>query len=739
LSVRYIVFLSLWSAVVMAAPPHRRALLVGINDYSASHLPHGRTPPVADRGLVNLAGAVNDITTMRDMLVQSYGFTPADVIVLPDQAATRAAILQKIESHLLQPAAPGDIIFFYYSGHGSQVRNRFSNETDHLDESIVPADSRLGAPDIRDKELRRLFNRILDRGAHLTVVLDSCHSGSGVRDGLDAGLRARGVKPDLRDVGDGAPFGPRPENHGALVIAASQDFDRAYELIDEHRMPRGAFSWTWTTAMADALPGEPASQTFLRAQARLRNEMPAQKPVMAGTATMRQASFLGATVNRYGMGTVVGIERLNGDGTLTLRGGWANGLAVGSQLQLVSAHGADIRFEVIEVEGLVKCKARILNAPVRASPELKSGALAKIVSWAAPQGRPLRVWLPSSPASAAEIAESARAMAAAAARRNVRWIGDPTESMPTRVVRWRNGWERVDADGTIARFAAIPDALAGTPSSIFVQMPAPMALVRGIKVGNGTNASGIEPVDRPEMADYILVGRLANRGVEYAWVRPGVGNHKQRGMPLPVRTNWMRGDAKSLTEAVLALRRLHAWQHLESPPETRSRYRLGIRRASDGQLVTASPLQPNAHYKLVLRATPPLPADIPPRFFYVFSIDSSGKGVLLFPLSGSVENRFPLTRGMPPAEIDLDAPFHTLPPFGADTYLLLSSDEPLPDPYILEWDGVKTRAFSDSPLERLLAMTISSSRAAAPLHISQIWSIERIVLETLSPTGGSSR
>ena len=140
-----------------------------------------------------------------------------------------------------------------------------------------------------------------------------------------------------------------------------------------------------------------------------------------------------------------------------------------------------------------------------------------------------------------------------------------------------------------------------------------------------------------------------------------------------------------------------------------------------------------------MRATPPLPADIPPRFFYVFSIDSSGKGVLLFPLSGSVENRFPLTRGMPPAEIDLDAPFHTLPPFGADTYLLLSSDEPLPDPYILEWDGVKTRAFSDSPLERLLAMTISSSRAAAPLHISQIWSIERIVLETLSPTGGSSR
>lgn len=720
----------------MAAPPHRRALLVGINDYSASRLPRVGGAPVVHRGLFNLAGAVNDVATMRDLLVQSYGFSAADVVVLSDQQAMHDAILQKIESHLLQPAVPGDIEFFYFSGHGSQVPNPWSDEDDHLDETIVPADARTGASDIHDKVLRRLFNRILDRGVRLTIMLDSCHSGSSVREGLDAGLRSRGVKSDPRTVVARPPYGPRPENRGAFVITASQDNDRAYELLDEHHRPRGAFSWTWTTAMADALPGEPASQTFLRAQARLRNEMPGQKPMMAGVPAMRQAPFLSAKIVHYGKGAIVGIQRVNGDGTVTLRGGWANGLAVGSQLQLVSKQGQDIRLEVTAVEGLGKCQARILHGG--GSPELKSGALAKVVSWPAPQGRPLHVWLPSSPASGAQIAESVRAMAAAASQRNVRWIADPTEFTPARVVRWRNGWERLDGAGAIVRFTNPADAVAANPSSIFVQVPAPAALVRGIDIGRGTNASGIEPVDRSEIADYILVGHLANRGIEYAWVRPGISKQKRAGVPLPVRTNWMRGDAESLTKAVLSLRRVHAWQCLESPPEARAPYRLGFRRAGDGRLVTAGPLQANEHYNLIMRVAPPLPEDIPPRFFYVFSIDSYGKGVLLFPLSGSVENHFPLNRVMPPAEIDLDAPFHTQPPFGTDTYFLLSSDEPLPDPYILEWDGVKTRAFSDSPLERLLAMTISPTRTPVPLHISQNWSIERVVLDTASAMGRSA-
>ena len=46
-------------------------------------------------------------------------------------------------------------------------------------------------------------------------------------------------------------------------------------------------------------------------------------------------------------------------------------------------------------------------------------------------------------------------------------------------------------------------------------------------------------------------------------------------------------------------------------------------------------------YEIVLRAKEPIPARIRPRYVYAFMIDSHGRSILLFPRSGSVENRFP--------------------------------------------------------------------------------------------------
>src|SRR5436309_10620517 len=248
----------------------RHALLIGINDYSASHLPAIPGRSVPERDVPNLDGAVNDVQIMRDLLVTLHGFNASDIGILTDQTATRSAIFRELGQRLVESTRSGDVVFFYFSGHGSQVRNSRSREADRLDESILPADSRRGAPDIRDKELLAIFNAILDRGARLTIVLDTCHSGSGAR-GLDGGLHYRGVSPDLRDVAD--PFdAPAPERRGALVLSAAQDFDLAFETLDDSGKIRGAFTWALARAMRDADAGEPASETFLRAAARLHAE-----------------------------------------------------------------------------------------------------------------------------------------------------------------------------------------------------------------------------------------------------------------------------------------------------------------------------------------------------------------------------------------------------------------------------------------------------------------------------------
>jgi hypothetical protein len=730
----------------------RRAVLVGINDYTASTLtarPKPTEPSLRD--WPNLSGAVNDVEMLKEMLVLLYDFQERDVVTLIDQSATRGAILGQLERHLAAPAAKGDVLLFYFGGHGSQVLNSLSDESDKLDESIVPADSRLGALDIRDKELRPLFNRILDRGAALTVILDNCHSGSGAR-GLATGAHPRGVGPDLRDVADGADYGPRPEDRGALVLAATQDSDAAWETRDEQKKMHGAFSWAWIRAMRDSAAGESASETFARAAARLRAERPYQEPVLAGNGKVELSPFLGIRKDRRAERTVIAVEKVRGDGTVVLQGGWANGLAVGSELRVWNAPALTARMTITTILGLGRSEGRIsAGRPIPRA--IRSGALMEVVGWVAPAGRPLRIWMPHVSDDLDTITTLARKLSAAAARRNVRWIKDPTDVTPTHLLRrGARAWELLGPSGqfeclgpessdAIAGIARIPAA-----STLFVQLPAPAELIDRIDVGPGSDREGIEPVERAQDADYILVGRYCNGRLAYAWVRPAMRSADGCKTGLPLSSAWrekdrqgdrLRGTVATLREDVVRLRKIQSWHLLESPAEARFGYRLGLRRERDGQWARNGAVIGEEKYSLFLRASKP-PARRQRRFVYVFTIDSHGNSFLLFGTS-SVENRFPLPlapgQTQPPAEISLGptATFDIAPPYGIDTYFLLTTDEPLPNPRILEWDGVRAGGSrSPTALEALLLLTGTGSRARRPPTPST-WSIERVFFEAVPP------
>lgn len=518
----------------------RRALLIGIDDYTASRLGRPRVDPPPDRDWLDLAGPVNDTGILRQMLVLRYGFAKDDIVTLTDQQATRQAILAAIENHLVKPAAKDDVLVFYFAGHGSQVRNSLSDEPDRLDESLVPADSRLGARDIRDKELRRLFNAVLDRGARLTVILDTCHSGSGAR-GLPAGAPARAVKPDRRDVADGSRMPPRPEERGALVLAATQDFDQAWETRDIDGKFHGVFSWALFRAMRDSSADENASDVFLRARARMRAETPLQEPVMSGTAEVRHAPLFSAGGGRRSARPAASVERVLDDGTVLLQGGWANGFSIGTELRVVGDRSLVARLRVVEMLGLGRSRARV--GPGRTLPRnVRSGALLEVAAWAAPPGRPLHIWMPRASGGASAVATLARRLHAAARRRGIAWIVDPTEHTPSHLLRRGNqGWELLASGKVTGRLGTNPDeviaALANVPprASLFVQLPAPAAMVDGIAAG--AVADGIVVANGPEDADYILLARYAGGRVQYAWVRPRVTSADRRRTGLPLRSD----------------------------------------------------------------------------------------------------------------------------------------------------------------------------------------------------------
>lgn len=189
-----------------------------------------------------------------------------------------------------------------------------------------------------------------------------------------------------------------------------------------------------------------------------------------------------------------------------------------------------------------------------------------------------------------------------------------------------------------------------------------------------------------------------------------------------------------LRDAVLRLRRIHAWNLLESPPGARSPYRLALCHARSGETAKDA-LLGNETYEIVLRRAPGTTPRKQQQYAYVFAVDSHGRSTLPFPEGGSVENRVP--RSLPgPREIRLGngTVFVVGPPYGVDTFFLLTTDEALPNPWVLEWDGVRTRSPELlTPLEQLLLLTHSGTRTASPVTPAT-WSLERVVLESVPAT-----
>ncbi len=130
----------------------RRALCVGINAYP---------------GVNALFGCVADAQLWTRTL-QLLGF---EVQTMVDATATYDGIKAAL-SGLIADSAAGDVVVFQYAGHGTQVPDPTSAQTD---EAIVPVDFSRGAL-LLDKELRAIYDTT-PQGVNLTCFLDCCHSG----------------------------------------------------------------------------------------------------------------------------------------------------------------------------------------------------------------------------------------------------------------------------------------------------------------------------------------------------------------------------------------------------------------------------------------------------------------------------------------------------------------------------------------------------------------------------------
>jgi hypothetical protein len=135
----------------------KKSLLIGCNYYGSNH---------------QLNGCINDVTNVSRRLSQK-GFSN---ILFTDQGSYKPTYVNILNQlvYFLRSSRPGDLLFFMFSGHGSNVRDRNGDEGDGKDEVIVSSDFKA----IKDDLIKKIIHRYLRPDVTLVALFDSCYSGT---------------------------------------------------------------------------------------------------------------------------------------------------------------------------------------------------------------------------------------------------------------------------------------------------------------------------------------------------------------------------------------------------------------------------------------------------------------------------------------------------------------------------------------------------------------------------------
>jgi hypothetical protein len=202
----------------------KMALIVGVGEFANPRIP-------------DLEGPSNDAQRMYELLTSDkyFAFPKENVCLLLNADATYDSITQGLQNFLIDDARKDDVVVIYYAGHGSQIRYVNNDESDGMDETLILHNSRTGESvkavhDLSDDTLNRYIAKLHKKTQNITVVLDSCNSGSATRSNSQA--RVRFFEPEsgapVGDLSSRAQWIPE-EMEGLVTLSAAVDGTAALE------------------------------------------------------------------------------------------------------------------------------------------------------------------------------------------------------------------------------------------------------------------------------------------------------------------------------------------------------------------------------------------------------------------------------------------------------------------------------------------------------------------------------
>jgi hypothetical protein len=261
------------------------ALLIGIDRYLPNELPGGLY-------YGDLTACVNDINEVEKFLREEIGLQASQITKLtagvgkqsndiePPEVAPTYTNMVNAFKNLIKNSNRGDQVYIHYSGHGGRATPKFRSfkGENGFDEVLVPSD--IGDSQgryFRDIEFAYLIRKMLDKDLIVSIVLDSCHSGSATRDPKMVAryARPRGIgRPDTkarpmdsfvasdeellenwqalasqnqRNLFSGSNWLLEPR--GYVLLAACRASEFAYEFAVNEDKTQGALTYFWLQSL----------------------------------------------------------------------------------------------------------------------------------------------------------------------------------------------------------------------------------------------------------------------------------------------------------------------------------------------------------------------------------------------------------------------------------------------------------------------------------------------------------
>lgn len=709
---KLLVFCLLLTSGLFTQAQQKRALLIGIDKYTP---PPGTKIEGSARSLFrDLDGCVNDARSIHSIIVNRFEFPVAHIDTLYNESATRDAIMNSLNK-FLDACKAGDIAFLYYAGHGSQVPNsRSRDEHDKKDESMVPSDTwKPGVKDIRDKELAAIYNKFIDKGVKLTVIMDCCHSGSLSRGPGDPG-QFRFIADANYDAADPSQPTPPEDRPGGnfLIMSAAQDNEFAQEQRDENNIPHGAFTLAFMKALNQQSVDASVINLFTAIRAILKSNGRKQEPVLGASPERQQQTLFGLAPGTVADRYKVAVAGFNGDQVI-LQGGFALGLNKEHELSKLKGTDTIVKVRIDSVLGVNRSWATIIKGSKK---DIQAGEFLDVTNWVSSVAPPLRIYIPTPLSTNDQLIKLVKLSEELRRSTRIKWVNDLEKEAPFASVFMKDGKFFVNADdGKGAREIkdmSLAGILALTPqdSTIYFELPATKEMADVIKQRLLMNRN-LALTDNADEAQYVLYGTLSADGKpSYGLRRTQVSADDSAGVMPMMTANFVVHNldksaysqvADSLYEYAMRLFKVRGWLQLTGPRRDKANFPFYLELVNDntGKSVGPEGSRIGDPVTLYIKADALVsaanfnPATIPQKFVYVFAVDKMGKMTLIYPdkVGGNLHNKFPqLDNNLEIKKELILAQLDVMEPVGTDNLFLLATDEPLTTYAILfEQDGVR--------------------------------------------------